>query len=142
FFSSRRRHTRFSRDWSSDVCSSDLERRLWDEHPDDCGAATPASARYQQYPPQPPAKCTASAPRPRPACPTPLTSRAMPSCDPAKAGNYDDTRHGLRPPPSPHRNQPLVPPPPGSYDIDQNSGGGDSHQSSKTDRTASSDRKS
>src|SRR5690606_39508409 len=27
FFSSRRRHTRFSRDWSSDVCSSDLH--LW-----------------------------------------------------------------------------------------------------------------
>src|SRR5690606_39785907 len=26
FFSSRRRHTRFSRDWSSDVCSSDLGR--------------------------------------------------------------------------------------------------------------------
>src|SRR5690606_15695415 len=26
FFSSRRRHTSFSRDWSSDVCSSDLER--------------------------------------------------------------------------------------------------------------------
>src|SRR5690606_40803099 len=25
FFSSRSRHTRFSRDWSSDVCSSDLE---------------------------------------------------------------------------------------------------------------------
>src|SRR5690606_40121143 len=24
FYSSRRRHTRFSRDWSSDVCSSDL----------------------------------------------------------------------------------------------------------------------
>src|SRR5690606_40787014 len=24
FFSSRRRHTRFSRDWSSDMCSSDL----------------------------------------------------------------------------------------------------------------------
>src|SRR5215208_1318216 len=31
FFSSRRRHTRWPRDWSSDVCSSDLaadERRL------------------------------------------------------------------------------------------------------------------
>src|SRR5438105_13327039 len=32
FFSSRRRHTRSTRDWSSDVCSSDLdhaeERRL------------------------------------------------------------------------------------------------------------------
>src|SRR5690606_40983860 len=28
FFSSRRRHTRFSRDWSSDVCSSDLLPRV------------------------------------------------------------------------------------------------------------------
>src|SRR5690606_41036568 len=28
FFSSRRRHTRFSRDWSSDVCSSDLAQNL------------------------------------------------------------------------------------------------------------------
>src|SRR4030042_1331880 len=27
FFSSRRRHTRCSRDWSSDVCSSDLKSR-------------------------------------------------------------------------------------------------------------------
>src|SRR5437868_11831151 len=26
FFSSRRRHTRSKRDWSSDVCSSDLEK--------------------------------------------------------------------------------------------------------------------
>src|SRR2546429_4231975 len=30
FFSSRRRHTRCSRDWSSDVCSSDLRVR-WTE---------------------------------------------------------------------------------------------------------------
>src|SRR5690606_41098120 len=29
FFSSRRRHTRFSRDWSSDVCSSDLGGRQY-----------------------------------------------------------------------------------------------------------------
>src|SRR3712207_8050169 len=30
FFSSRRRHTRYWRDWSSDVCSSDLGRgRRW-----------------------------------------------------------------------------------------------------------------
>src|SRR5205809_5838456 len=28
FFSSRRRHTRCSRDWSSDVCSSDLPNKL------------------------------------------------------------------------------------------------------------------
>src|SRR5258707_11275193 len=27
FFSSRRRHTRYWRDWSSDVCSSDLKTR-------------------------------------------------------------------------------------------------------------------
>src|SRR5690606_2457359 len=30
-FSSRRRHTRFSRDWSSDVCSSDLDRKFRDQ---------------------------------------------------------------------------------------------------------------
>src|SRR2546429_3547891 len=29
FFSSRRRHTRCSRDWSSDVCSSDLRPKRW-----------------------------------------------------------------------------------------------------------------
>src|SRR5207302_6795993 len=32
FFSSRRRHTRFSRDWSSDVCSSDLLKGQRDLH--------------------------------------------------------------------------------------------------------------
>src|SRR5690606_39380398 len=31
FFTSRRRHTRFSRDWSSDVCSSDLGRQVLSE---------------------------------------------------------------------------------------------------------------
>src|SRR5256884_8584990 len=31
FFSSRRRHTRCSRDWSSDVCSSDLEKHRGSE---------------------------------------------------------------------------------------------------------------
>src|SRR5690606_41069910 len=33
FFSSRRRHTRFSRDWSSDVCSSDLISGLHSRNP-------------------------------------------------------------------------------------------------------------
>src|SRR5690606_40871983 len=42
-FSSRRRHTRFSRDWSSDVCSSDLlltetRRRLEEAKPADVAA--------------------------------------------------------------------------------------------------------
>src|SRR5699024_12010681 len=32
FFSSRRRHTRSKRDWSSDVCSSDLDTLLEDNH--------------------------------------------------------------------------------------------------------------
>src|SRR5258707_15233489 len=30
FFSSRRRHTRYWRDWSSDVCSSDLTKRSYE----------------------------------------------------------------------------------------------------------------
>src|SRR5205814_2658730 len=30
FFSSRRRHTRCLSDWSSDVCSSDLDCHQWD----------------------------------------------------------------------------------------------------------------
>src|SRR5260370_14589311 len=34
FFSSRRRHTRFKCDWSSDVCSSDLERDSPSRHLD------------------------------------------------------------------------------------------------------------
>src|SRR5690606_14560502 len=38
FFSCRRRHTRFSRDWSSDVCSSDLLRN--GEVPGAVGAAS------------------------------------------------------------------------------------------------------
>src|SRR5256884_4549230 len=33
FFSSRRRHTRCSRDWSSDVCSSDLSERSTQRRP-------------------------------------------------------------------------------------------------------------
>src|SRR5690606_39560103 len=33
FFSSRRRHTRFSRDWSSDVCSSDLFLEVFTDQP-------------------------------------------------------------------------------------------------------------
>src|SRR5690606_40792572 len=45
FFSSRRRHTRFSRDWSSDVCSSDLAAQIFNK--------MPAKKRYQATPPAP-----------------------------------------------------------------------------------------
>src|SRR5699024_11906898 len=38
FFSSRRRHTRSKRDWSSDVCSSDLFQPSLVESPLGCGA--------------------------------------------------------------------------------------------------------
>src|SRR5206468_8918097 len=42
FFSSRRRHTRSDRDWSSDVCSSDLRT---DSFPHRLGGAAPRAFR-------------------------------------------------------------------------------------------------
>src|SRR2546429_5115702 len=45
FFSRRRRHTRCSRDWSSDVCSSDLAS-LWQEFGVSGGAASFASLPF------------------------------------------------------------------------------------------------
>src|SRR2546422_7315117 len=57
FFSSRRRHTRCSRDWSSDVCSSDLTphlaaaRRLRAiELPQDAAFDLPALRRAHELP--------------------------------------------------------------------------------------------
>src|SRR5207249_7641075 len=47
FFSSRRRHTRSKRDWSSDVCSSDLK------HVSDLGSASPAPAQTKVPEPKP-----------------------------------------------------------------------------------------
>src|SRR5207249_8774543 len=43
FFSSRRRHTRSKRDWSSDVCSSDLSRAASAK-----GTASPADLKAEQ----------------------------------------------------------------------------------------------
>src|SRR5437868_15338370 len=51
FFSSRRRHTRSKRDWSSDVCSSDL-------------AAAPGESALCGY------KCSAAPLRPASICPS------------------------------------------------------------------------
>src|SRR6266508_5209284 len=47
FFSSRRRHTRWPRDWSSDVCSSDLVPGSGDVDvdPGQAGAAPPEIAQ-------------------------------------------------------------------------------------------------
>src|SRR5688572_31648753 len=47
FFSSRRRHTRFDCDWSSDVCSSDLETAA---APSKTEAQTPAVAKSGAVP--------------------------------------------------------------------------------------------
>src|SRR2546422_9792348 len=47
FFSSRRRHTRCSRDWSSDVCSSDLVRVLLAHQPKSAFAARAAGYDLQ-----------------------------------------------------------------------------------------------
>src|SRR5437870_10074466 len=50
FFSSRRRHTRWPRDWSSDVCSSDL--RVGREDEDEQGGGLDAVVRHAgaEYP--------------------------------------------------------------------------------------------
>src|SRR5690349_22022946 len=51
FFSSRRRHTRSLRDWSSDVCSSDLMRALLRSmQPDQFADITAVSALYRPGP--------------------------------------------------------------------------------------------
>src|SRR5207245_5801958 len=64
FFSSRRRHTRCYRDWSSDVCSSDLE--VW--HPRRVVPLVPPAA----WPPATPAS-------PRRGCHTSRRGSAPPS---------------------------------------------------------------
>src|SRR5690606_23846590 len=63
-FSSRRRHTRFSRDWSSDVCSSDLPKNSSTTsfpHPPTRTTSSATCTRYAPHPapryaPQPPAR--------------------------------------------------------------------------------------
>src|SRR5690606_10758911 len=66
FFSSRRRHTRFSRDWSSDVCSSDL------------GCAPRTAGR-----PGPPAGTGAQSTGRRPAWDCAVRSRGLPAGAPS-----------------------------------------------------------
>src|SRR5699024_12139352 len=51
FFSSRRRHTRSKRDWSSDVCSSDLAMRRSGEALASSSAGASASPERRIAPP-------------------------------------------------------------------------------------------
>src|SRR5437870_7619640 len=48
FFSSRRRHTRWPRDWSSDVCSSDLNRARLQKKPDPLEGNEPGDTHDQR----------------------------------------------------------------------------------------------
>src|SRR5205085_8444256 len=50
FFSSRRRHTRFDCDWSSDVCSSDLSWAARDLHDGPPIASRPARSQARAQP--------------------------------------------------------------------------------------------
>src|SRR5688572_7528912 len=75
YFSSRRRHTIFDCDWSSDVCSSDLPpRRTAAAVPSPAPQATPAAAAPASTPR---ARSTTAAPAPAPA----------PQARPAAAGS-------------------------------------------------------
>src|SRR5699024_3451059 len=49
FFSSRRRHTRSKRDWSSDVCSSDLTRPLKPRRKDRAHKKTPPKRGFPNH---------------------------------------------------------------------------------------------
>src|SRR5207249_7022111 len=51
FFSSRRRHTRSKRDWSSDVCSSDLDSELIDFSPMATRTEKPMSSESLNFTP-------------------------------------------------------------------------------------------
>src|SRR5690606_39402097 len=50
-FSSRRRHTRFSRDWSSDVCSSDLTHQTRGSERPPCAGPPPDRRNQSRYSP-------------------------------------------------------------------------------------------
>src|SRR6266702_5682989 len=71
FFSSRRRHTRWPRDWSSDVCSSDLRASGWPRLP------------------------WASSGRVGPAHPAPPLGRALVLVQPAPGAILLRPRHGV-----------------------------------------------
>src|SRR3712207_7522993 len=82
FFSSRRRHTRYWRDWSSDVCSSDLDDGLsW--------------FRLVDADDQPsPEVCTTPPPTstPRPGAHPFPTPSPTPTCTPASPGKRSEER--------------------------------------------------
>src|SRR5690606_41203064 len=70
FFSSRRRHTSFSRDWSSDVCSSDLHPAQYIEAPLEMGGQAPVFDTHDEFiQTPPPGPLMRQQPEPAPAFP-------------------------------------------------------------------------
>src|SRR3989475_467292 len=118
FFSSRRRHTRFDCDWSSDVCSSDL-------------APTTTRARHVSRFPSPPPRATTPAtarPSQRRSCTLVLSRTTAPARAAARSRMGSNVARGRaklygpagRPHiPAPPRRAPLLPspaPPPSCHD--------------------------
>src|SRR5258707_10858076 len=83
FFSSRRRHTRYWRDWSSDVCSSDL--------PPSITATTPTSAAS---PVASPRSGNGSAPIRTSSCSTSATSIRAPRSASTRRARSEERRVG------------------------------------------------
>src|SRR5690606_32318477 len=99
FFSSRRRHTRFSRDWSSDVCSSDLYRDSRKLDRQETGPPTPR-----------PALGNRAVLAHRPQVSTPARAARTPTGEPENAPSAPrETRN--RSSPYPHPQWPLEPQP-------------------------------
>src|SRR5438876_10312631 len=79
FFSSTRRHTRWTGDWSSDVCSSDLK-------PAEAAKVQPKKETVRiNLPPKPTAAPTIKLPAPAPAAPAAAPVAAAPAPAPAHA---------------------------------------------------------
>src|SRR3712207_8106855 len=89
FFSSRRRHTRYWRDWSSDVCSSDLKDRniLRSSSKQDISALGPEIQTLM------PGECL-------------LANLEAPFAVPAKVHLYDQVVRDCVPPPPPRATAP------------------------------------
>src|SRR6266511_5957634 len=88
FFSSRRRHTRFSRDWSSDVCSSDLPgsvgeawREFFDGYRPRVASAAPDGEGASGAPAAPPDGQAQEAPAGKPAATGQPAAGAGPDAD-------------------------------------------------------------
>src|SRR5579871_2900656 len=94
FFSSRRRHTRSLRDWSSDVCSSDLD-------PSSSRATRSSSITCCSIAPPPSPTCRGCATRSRAGSSRPPSIRAArrrswcDGCLLPRAGHVEDARAGV-----------------------------------------------